>query len=124
MVSVVTLASLVLPRARRRIIATFAAYFDESGTHAGSAVTTIACYVAPETLWSRFERRWSGFLGSYYIPYFRMSECENKRGVFKGFSERSKIRCIRDAHSIIREFTTFGVAVSVDVKAYQRIIPG
>lgn len=63
---IVELAKALHPRASRwRAMALLNAYFDESGTHAGSAVTAIAGCVALEDAWADLEPKWAAELGIY-----------------------------------------------------------
>jgi hypothetical protein len=50
------------------------AYFDESGTHGGSAAVAIAGYMATCEAWVEFEARWLAILSSFGLENFHMTD--------------------------------------------------
>jgi Protein of unknown function (DUF3800) len=46
------------------------AYLDESGTHKGARVLSVAGYVGTKKEWNLFEKNWSGCLAGTGIEYF------------------------------------------------------
>jgi hypothetical protein len=57
-------------------------YFDESGTHDQSAVTTIAGYVAKPEVWASVEAQWRQVLEPFAqkgLHTFHMVDCRPQR---------------------------------------------
>lgn len=57
----------------------FAVYFDESDTHDGSPVYTVAGYIATVEQWTHFEREWIDLLkelGLWPRTAFHMADIE------------------------------------------------
>jgi hypothetical protein len=69
----------------------FRAFLDESGTHAGSPVITVAEYVARPTVWRRFVPKWQRTLRP--IKVFHSTDCNGFRREWEGWT-----RPDRDAH--------------------------
>jgi len=69
-------------------------------------------------LWIGFEKQWAKMLLRFGVPYFHMVEFAHFKGPFKGWQKREEDRraLIREAVSIIKEFTwgSFAAAVLVE----------
>lgn len=100
------------------------AYIDESGTHDGSPILTVAGYLFERTQARRFERDWGKVLDKYGLPYAHMKEAVCCKGVYKdagmtiGDCENSNRLLIQN----IKKRTRFGFGVSVDPAMYSRIV--
>src|SRR5260221_10138362 len=70
------------------------AYFDDSGTHANSAVTLIAGLVASAVTWARIEGAWKQHLSVTGVSHFHAVDCENGSRKFSSVS-----RPLRDSLS-------------------------
>jgi hypothetical protein len=57
-----------------------AAYFDESGMHAGSRACGIAGFVAKPAVWQRIEDQWQARLRQDSVKVFHAVDCENGTG--------------------------------------------
>src|SRR5258708_4041248 len=69
-------------------IAVFQAFLDESGTHEGSPVITVAGYVAQRPAWNRFTQKWRRTLSP--IKVFHSSECNGFHGEWKGWTKEDR----------------------------------
>lgn len=66
---------------------TIAAYFDESGTHAGSEAVAVAGYLATPEEWESFEVEWRAALAEWGLDYFHMSKFANRIGEYASWTE-------------------------------------
>lgn len=75
-------------------VAVLTAYFDDSGTHAGSDVTAIGGLIGLQEDWSRFELEWKRALDHAGIKRMHLAHCNGKRGEFKDWSyqRRSELK--------------------------------
>lgn len=72
-ISVADLADAVLPDwCRHKAIAVLRAYFDESGIHAGSPVTTISGFIGSRGEWRAVGRKWREAMGDRVFHYKNM----------------------------------------------------
>jgi hypothetical protein len=112
------------------------AAFDESGSHQDARFVSIAGYVADVTRWELFVRRWVPALRKHGVPrwpppkpgessadpFFHMTDFENRKKQFTGWTIPRRIRLFRRLADLIDQFTLFGFAVSVDRAAYAKVI--
>lgn len=98
------------------------AYFDESGTHAGSRITVFGGFVASDEEWSKFNEQWTELLNDYRLSYFRMSECENLLGGFKRFTKTKQQELLRRVLSIVTSRQLTGVGVGIVVNEYNEFL--
>jgi hypothetical protein len=85
-ISVAQLADWLHPLAHiHKAIALVKAYFDETGTHDGSAITAIGGYVGSQESWASLETEWLAILEPYRnkgVRYFHMAEALAQEGQF------------------------------------------
>jgi len=101
----------------------FEAYFDESGTHAGSPVMCVAGYVIESDQRKRMQAEWDTILSRYSLPYFHMSECAHGAGVFRALSKPDRSEVCRSLIELIKLRVEIGIAVSVSESDYDTICP-
>ncbi len=96
-------AKLVLPfDVRRRIIVTFGAYVDESGTHRGAKVILAALYLSTDRQWEVFQPTWRSVLTDAFegklpdaeVPVFHTIDYAHGRGVFRHLTRDERVRLI------------------------------
>lgn len=111
--------------ATERLMAMLYAYFDESGTHAGSKVIAIAGWLAPESMWIKFQREWKRVLDSKGIEYFHMNEYEHGDPGVKpepqppyNWDKAERITFLRRLIDIVRNRTQFSVSFATDTSDY------
>jgi hypothetical protein len=103
----------------------FAAYFDESGTHAASPVLVVAGYLSPVEQWSHFEREWRELLDEFRVANpFHMTDFENRWRQFQGWDDSARHRCIDRITGILGRRTWFRTAFAVNVADYQDVVGG
>jgi hypothetical protein len=61
----------------------FTAYFDESGTHAGATVSTVAGFVADARQWRKYEKRSARLFARCGVKVFHAIDVRRGHGDFK-----------------------------------------
>lgn len=105
------------------VVAVMEAYFDESGTHEGSPVMSIAGYLFDKDQCDRFKDSWAETLNRYGLSYFRMSECAHGTGEFSKLSKEQRIACEKSMITHIKTRMTLGFAVSMSQAEFSRMAP-
>jgi hypothetical protein len=102
-------------RANPKLMVLLRAYFDESGTHAGSPAVVVGGYMSNDDQWGRFDVEWAKILSDEGLLAFRMTDCENSRGEFVGWDKDRRRRVLGLALTTIRLRTWARVSVAVNV---------
>ena len=106
-----------------QVLATIEAYFDESGTHAGSPFLCVAGYLFESRNCREFDADWRTMLADFDLPFFHRAPCEIGEPPFDKLDHVLR-RAIRNrAARIIMEHVTFGIVVSVALASYEKIMP-
>lgn len=108
---------------KRRLMAMMAVYLDESGTHGSSPIITVGGYLAPVVQWKHFQSKWKAALQKEGIGYFHMTDFENRRGQFEGWTEERKVPFFQKLSKILLSHVTLGVAMAVVIDDYNTAIP-
>jgi len=99
------------------------AYFDDSGTDAGSKAAVVAGYLGTTTNWKRFAEEWRALLSDYGISIMRRTDLENYQGEFKNWNGALRTELLRKAHKIIRQSTYTGVGSAILKDDFEKILP-
>jgi Protein of unknown function (DUF3800) len=83
-----------------RLFMIITAYFDESGTHAGSPNTVVSATMANTLQWSRFERKLRRAKKDHGFQVFHTKKIKDRKGDFKGWSVERRMALIRDLGAI------------------------
>jgi hypothetical protein len=67
------------------------AYIDESGTHGGSPVSTMAAYLADARQWRKYEKRARKLFARFRVTEFHMVDVRRGDKDFSGWSVDRKI---------------------------------
>jgi hypothetical protein len=102
-------------------MASFAAYFDESGTH-GSPILALACYITEVGQWAEFSREWDEVLKQERLTHFHMSKFEARRGEFTGWDKDRCIRVQKRLIGIIKRRVNVGIFCAVNIADYEETI--
>src|SRR5687768_11744432 len=100
------------------------AYFDESGTHDGSSVMTLAGYLFTSDQARKFSRDWTNDLERIGISCAHMTDCALGFGEYKNLTLEERINSERLLIGHIKRRSMFGFAVSVSPQAYDEILSG
>jgi hypothetical protein len=98
------------------------AYFDESGSHAGSPVLCIAGYILRKNKAIKFGHEWRKILRWKGLPYFHMVDCAHGNGPFKNLTKQERINVATKMIEIIKERANQRVAVTVNSTEYDAVI--
>jgi hypothetical protein len=100
------------------LMAMFEAYFDESGSHDGSAALCVAGYLFEKEQCRALDLEWKAVLDKFKLPYFRMSSCAHGNFPFNNLSKEQRIEVETQMIGIIRSHMLFGTAISVNEDEY------
>jgi len=96
------------------------AYIDESYDDRGPPILCLAGYVFRKMRARQFAKEWSTYLKAKGLPYFHMSECAHRRGVFKGRADTIEVAA--KLIELTRELSAYGFAVTINEEDYNRIL--
>ena len=114
-------AFLVPPR--EQYVALFEAYFDESGTHRGSAGVAVAGYIARPEQWIAFDEEWRKALADNDLDFFHMADCEAGAQLYRGWSrERRESLFVRLA-DITNKHALASIGCVIDRPDYEKHAP-
>lgn len=99
-------------------MASFAAFFDESGTH-GSPVLALAGYLATVEQWTEFSREWGEALNQESLTHFHMSKFEARRGEFTGWDKERRLRLQKRLIGIIKRRVNVGIFCALNLRDYE-----
>jgi uncharacterized protein DUF3800 len=99
------------------------AYFDESGSDDNSEVLCLAGYVFRKEACVELDAKWRDMLTRYKLPFFRMSACAHGVHPFDAMSKNERIEVEKEMIALIKEFAAFGMAVTVEPKQFDAIMP-
>jgi hypothetical protein len=106
----------------QHIVMCFTAYFDESGTHEGSAVVTLAGYLSTAERWEVFDAQWKPSLEKYGIEFFHMADFAQRQGQFRNWPEDKRRECLKELHDIISANAIGSVGYGLSRAAYDAIV--
>jgi hypothetical protein len=98
-------------------------YLDDSGTHSGAEVTVVAGFVSTKLLWDGFRKEWARALRKERIDIFRMSDLENRRGEFDGWSRERTEAFRRTLFDIIHRKTLAPIGSALINADWERVMP-
>jgi hypothetical protein len=105
------------------------AYFDDSGTHAGSRVTVVAGLIGTPTQWQKFEAAWRAKLVAPLpdkppLKVFHLSACNARDGEFAGYNDAEQDAVIHDFRQIIIDAGLISTAFAIDKCAWEELVTG
>jgi Protein of unknown function (DUF3800) len=99
-------------------------YFDESGSHGGSTVLSVAGYVFEKAQCQALDLEWKTVLDRYSLPYFRMSSCAHRQPPFRHLSPQECIDVEKAMIRLINEYALMGFAVAINEADYNSWFEG
>ena len=99
----------------------YSAYFDESGTHAGSDVVVVAGYVASSSHWIDFSIEWQRALDEFGISYFHMTDFANGAKAYAAWNKEQRRDRLNRLIDIISRHVFSSVAYAIPMKSFNKI---
>jgi hypothetical protein len=99
------------------------AYFDESGTHAGSEVVAVAGYLSTPPRWISFEAQWREALAEYGIGLFHMSDFAVRAPPFNTWTEERRRACFMRLVEIINRNVEYSVGTTISTGMFDEVFP-
>jgi hypothetical protein len=117
------IASAILPSGGG-VVAISNLYFDESGTHAGARLMTLAGYWFDSVQAARFAREWTKDLRSLGLSHAHMTDCALGFGEYVGMSMPDRIRSEKMLIENIKRRSRFGFSVTINPFRYAEAMVG
>lgn len=125
-------ARVILPTgAKEGTLAMLKAYFDDSGTHAGSNVVVMGGLIGSITQWNAFEQEWRDklahpLLGKPALRKWSTADCRARVGEFRDYDHHGAERdaVTRDFRKIIIDSELIGIASAIDQTAWDELVVG
>jgi hypothetical protein len=103
-------------------VAVFEFYMDESGTHGGSPVVTVAGYIGCPDTWAEWTQRWTEALGD--IEIYHAVDAQNLDGEFKDWTSDQVADLAQKLLPIIAEADIAAVVVGLDLRVFDAALAG
>lgn len=87
---------------------------DESGTHDGSDVVTVAAYLGKPREWKRFTKAWN--VAKRPINVFHSVDCQNLSGEFKGWDASERDKLVARLLPTLANHKLMGMAVAINMR--------
>jgi hypothetical protein len=118
-----SIAGALLPQ-EGWVVVIYHAYFDESGTHAGSPFMSMAGYVMTSDQARKFSRDWPKQLRKIGISCAHMTDCANGRGEYTALSLEQRVRSEELLIGLIKRRTIFGICATISQSSYEEKTAG
>jgi hypothetical protein len=105
------------------------AFFDDSGTHAGSPVVAIGCLLGTDHQWDAFATAWTALLehplpGKPKLSQFHLSPCRAAKGEFRDYNIAERDHITRLFRDIILDLEMVTLAAAVNRIAWDELVVG
>lgn len=97
-------------------------YFDESGTHDGSKLMTVAGYWFESEQAVKFSRDWAKDLKRLGLTYAHMTDCAHGCGEYKNLTLEQRILSEKLLIEHIKRRSRYGFSITVDPNKYKEIM--
>jgi hypothetical protein len=94
----------------RSVIVILTAYFDESGTHGGSALSVMAGFIGDARQWRKFKKRTSKLFTRFGVDIFHTIDLKRTDKDFEGWKVDRKIEFLDEFQHVINETLERGFA--------------
>ncbi len=96
-------------------------YFDESGTHSGAPAMAVAGFVFDKDAAKILNIMWREVLADHKLPYFHMTDCATRNGIFKDFDSAECDLVARKLIQIIKKTATMSLSCAVNEDDYNEV---
>ena len=104
---------------QRRLIVVLRAYFDDSGTHAGSKVLVLAGFMGSPDEWSKFEDEWADILKKEGIKSFHARDFHGGYGQCKDWPLTRRELVRGDLRRVLAARNIIGIGATVRVDDWE-----
>ncbi len=101
-------------------VAVLKVYMDESGTHEGSPVVTVAALVALAQTWRDWTKQWN--IHKRPIGVFHANDCANFHGEFEGWEKDDRDAYVAQLLPVIGQAKIVSFVVGIRMDDYRRAI--
>lgn len=98
-------------------------FLDESGTHKGANVISVAAYVATPREWKKFTREWQRVLKPTGVRAYHASDSQNLHGEFEGWEESERDSLAKNLIPIIPRYA-HGFATAIVLRDLRAALGG
>lgn len=111
------------------LVGVLAAYFDDSGTHAGAPVVAIGGLLGTAEQWREFENRWSQLLANPLpskppLSMFHLSACRARDDEFRDYNLAERDRITYLFRQVILDLGLVTIAQAVNQTIWSELIVG
>jgi Protein of unknown function (DUF3800) len=107
-----------------RFLVLLEAYFDESGTHDGSKVLTVAGYIGDPAAWVHFEGEWRAALEEYGLEFFHMNKfAAGAPPVYARWTREQRLDNLKRLIDLTNRHAYASVGVCVPLESFQSLVP-
>jgi hypothetical protein len=99
-------------------------YFDESGTHSGSRLMTLAGYWFDSVQAARFAHGWQKDLNELGLSHAHMTDCALGFGEYAGMSLANRVKSEMLLIEHIKRRTKFGFSLTINPSRYEQAMEG
>ena len=96
-----------------RLFVILTAYLDESGTHAGSSITVMGCFMGNARQWAKFQIELDRLKRSYGFRVFHASRFKSRQGEFDGWKDAKCAGLIHDLTEAVGQILMAGVTSEI-----------
>ena len=96
----------------------YTAYLDESGTHEGSEIVSVAGFVAAALDWERLSADWQTTLADYGLEYFHMADFESRQGPYAAWTRACREGCLNRLLDTIFEHVSQSIACIIPKRSF------
>lgn len=93
-------------------------YMDESGTHDGSPVVTVAAYIGRPKAWKAFTKEWNR--EKKPIKVFHSVDCASLRNEFEGWGEQQRNEYCANLLPVLARNQIYGLSMSFPLPELER----
>lgn len=114
----------MLPRGDGSVMVFSNVYFDESGTHSGSRVMSMAGYWFTADQARKFSRDWGKELARFGINAAHQTDCALGFGEFRNMSKSERVEVQKALILHIKRRSSFSIAIALGRSMYENIFDG
>lgn len=100
----------------------YSAYLDESGIDKGNDFVAVAGFVSNTSKWNAFSQEWKPLLDEWQIPYFHMTDFENRRSYYSSWSKEERETRLNCLLGIIKKHTFLSVGYVIRKRQFNEIM--